>query len=254
VGREDSGQGDLWDVNLTSGIFSRLTTHAGLDSDPSWSPDERSLVFSSIRGGRQAVFVKDLVSGKEDQLVALEQPAVVDEWTPDGRYVILRTRGHALYSVSMLGDRTPRLLVDTPYVEDEVHVSPDGHWVAFNADESGRWEVYIAAFPTFTSKRQVSNGGGVQPQWRRDGRELFYLGPDGSMMSVRLDTGTELAPGAPARLFPTNIQADPSMPQYAVTADGQRFLGLEPVGGVASFTFLFNWLNDLPSTATRPVH
>src|SRR6188474_3217219 len=75
-----------------------------------------------------------------------------------------------------------RLLADTPYTEDEVHVSPDGRWAAFQADESGRWEVYVAAFPTFTSKRQISSGGGFQPQWRGDGRELFYLSPDGALM------------------------------------------------------------------------
>jgi hypothetical protein len=190
----------------------------------------RALAGVQLHAWRPAGGIREgSVSGKEDQLVALEEPTAVDEWTPDGRYVIFRTRGQAVYSVSMQGDRTPRFLVDTPYTEDEVHVSPDGQWVAFNADESGRWEVYVAAFPTFTSKRQVSNGGGVQPQWRRDGRELFYLDPLGSMMSVRLDTGTELVASAPARLFPTNIQADPSTPQYAVTADGQRFLALEPV-------------------------
>jgi hypothetical protein len=188
-----------------------------------------------------------MVSGKEDQLVALDEPAVVDEWTPDGRFVIFRSLGRAVYSVSMQGDRMPRRLIDTQYTEDEVHVSPDGRWVAYN-DESGRWEVYVAAFPTFTSKRQVSNAGGVQPQWRRDGRELFYLGPDGSMMSVRLEAGTDLVPGAPATLFPTNMAPDPETPQYAVTADGQRFLGLEPVSEEANFTFLFNWLNSPPSS------
>ena len=103
------------------------------------------------------------------------------------------------------GERTPRLLVDTPFIEDEVHVSPDGRWVAFNADESGRWEVYVAAFPAFTSKRQISSGGGVQPQWRADGRELFYLGPDGAMMSVRVDTRTGFTASPPARLFTTKI-------------------------------------------------
>ena len=95
--------------------------------------------------------------------------------------------GKAVYAMPLSGDRTPRLLADTPYIEDEVHVSPDGRWVAFQADESGRWEIYVAAFPTFTSKRQISSGGGLQPQWRGDGRELFYLSPDGSLMSVRVD-------------------------------------------------------------------
>ena len=117
--------------------------------------------------------------------------------------------GKAVYAViPSTGDRTPRMLVDTPFIEDEVHVSPDGRWVAYNADESGRWEVYVAAFPAFTSKRQISSGGGVQPQWRADGRELFYLAPDGSMMSVRVDARTEFTASPPTRLFATNIDAD----------------------------------------------
>ena len=149
--------------------------------------------------------------------------------------------------MSLSGDRTPRLLTDAPFTQDEVHVSPDGRWVAFDADESGRWEVYVAAFPSFTSKRQLSNGGGVQPQWRADGRELFYLHPDGSMMSVRVDTRTELTASPPVKLFPTNISPIPDQPQYGVTRDGQRFLGLERVTGAESFTFLLNWLSEISS-------
>ena len=105
--------------------------------------------------------------------------------------------------------------------------------MAFQADESGRFEIYVAAFPTFTSKRQISSGGGLQPQWRGDGRELFYLRPDGSLMSVRVDARTEFTATRPAPLFPTNISpfGGFTQPQYAVTADGQRFLGLERVGG-----------------------
>jgi hypothetical protein len=93
----------------------------------------------------------------------------------------------------------------------------------------------------------VSNRGGVQPQRRRDGRELFYLGPDASMMAVSIDTRTELAASAPAHLFPTNMPPDPETPQYAVTADGQRFLGLEPVSEAPNFTFLVNWSPNTPN-------
>ena len=97
--------------------------------------------------------------------------------------------GRAVWAVPVTGDRKPRMLIDTPYIEDEVHVSPDGRWVAFNADEAGRWEVFVASFPGFTSKRQISGDGGVQPQWSGDGRELFYLTTDGSMMGIRVTAG-----------------------------------------------------------------
>jgi hypothetical protein len=121
--------------------------------------------------------------------------------------------------------------------------------VAFNANESGRWEVYVAEFPGFTSKRQISDAGGVQPQWRGDGRELFYLASDGSMMSVRLDTRSGLTVSAPSHLFSTKLATNPNLAQYAVTADGQRFLGIERATSSNSFTFLINWL-----TAPRSDH
>jgi hypothetical protein len=193
------------------------------------------------------------VSGKEEPLGTFGEPAVIDEWTRDGRFIIFRTTGDAVYAMPLTGDRTPRLLADTPYVEDEVHVSPDGPWVAFQADESGRWEIYVAAFPTFTSKRQISSGGGFQPQWRGDGRELFYLSPDGSMMSVRVDVGADFTASRPTPLFTTNMlpSGGGTTPQYAVTADGQRFLGLERVGGAKAFTFLLNSL-DAKSSRSQP--
>ena len=209
----------------------------------------------SERTGREAMFVKDMVSGKEEPLGTFSEPAVIDEWTRDGRFIIFRTFGKAVYAMPLSGDRTPRLLADTPYIEDEVHVSPDGRWVAFQADESGRWEIYVAAFPTFTSKRQISSGGGLQPQWRGDGRELFYLSPDGSMMSVRVDARPEFTASRPVPLFTTNIApfGGSTSPQYAVTADGQRFLGLERVGGGKAFTFLLNSLNAKSATGSVPV-
>ena len=242
-GDEQANTWDIWDADLASGIFSRLTTDPTNDADPSWSPDERSLAFISWRTGRKALFVKDLTSGKEDPLVPFDEPVALDQWTPDGQFIIFRTMGKAVFAMPLIGDRTPRMLADTPFIEDEVHVSPDGRWVAFHANESGRWEVYIAAFPAFASKRQISSGGGVQPQWRADGRELFYLGFDGSMMSVRVDGRTELSVSSPSLLFTTRIAADPNTPKYGVTADGQRFLGLERSPRSGSFTVLFNWLN-----------
>ena len=238
--------GDIWDVDLASGMFSRLTSDPGNDSDPSWSPDERALAFTSTRSGVQTIFKKDLVSGKEEPLVPFDQPAALDQWTPDGQFVIFRTHGKAVYAMPLGGDRTVRTLADTSYGEDEVHVSPDGRSVAFESDESGRLEVYVAAFPAFTSKQLISSGGGVQPQWRADSRELFYLAPDGSMMSVRVDAQTGLRPSPPVRLFRTNILTDWGLSRYGVTGDGQRFLGLEPVGGVSSFTVVLNWPNARP--------
>ena len=147
-------------------------------------------------------------------------------------------------------DEVGSLLVDTPsYVEDELHLSQDGRWVAFNSDESGRWEVYVASFPGFTSKQQLSGEGGVQPQWRADGRELFYLALDGTMMSVGVEPGRELVARTPSPLFPTRVSPSANLPQYAVTPDGKRFLALDAGDRRSSFTFLLNLFRPGEATA-----
>ena len=148
----------------------------------------------------------------------------------------------------MSGERTARMLADTPFVEDQSQVSTDGRWIAFNSDESGRWEVYVARFPEFTDKRQVSSAGGMQPRWRRDGGELYYLSLDGDVMAADIaDAGPQggLA-GAPRPLFQTHLSPSPNVPQYDVTADGTRFLVLEPArSGGEPVTFVLNWTAGL---------
>ncbi len=241
---DDSGNVDIWEIDTVTGILSRLTSHPGSDDDAAWSPDERRLAFTSNRGGASGVYVKDLETGKESVLHAGPTAMHVDGWTPDGTHVVARTVGREVFVVPVLGGAPPRMVADTPYTEDETHVSPDGRWIAFNSNESSRYEVYVAAFPSFTSKRQVSKGGGVQPLWRGDGREIFYLAPDGSMMSVAIDTSNGLAAAAPRRLFATNVQPSYQLPQYAVTADGKRFLLLDRgPSRPHAVHVLLNWLS-----------
>jgi len=241
---------DLWDVDRTTGVTARLTTSAGLDTDPTWAPNERSLSFTSARLGQVTPFVMDLVSGRQEPLGTVHEPTVVNQWTPDGRFVITqRFGGRTIYAVPMNGERSSQVLDDSPNTKDEVQVSPNSKWVAFNSDESGRWEVYVASFPGFTSKQQVSAAGGVQPHWRADARELFYLAPDGAMMSVRVDTHDSPVFSTPSRLFSTRLTAIPYLAQYAVTADGEHFLGLEEptlTGNV--LTFLINRFHSSESS------
>ena len=117
--------GDLWMLDLTTGIHSRLTSDPTHDADPSWSPDERSVVFTSSRTGRSQLFIKDLATGVEKQLADIPGRVAVDEMTPDGRFVIFRNFGRSVHALPMTGDRTPILIADTPsYLEDQSHVSP----------------------------------------------------------------------------------------------------------------------------------
>jgi Tol biopolymer transport system component len=142
---------------------------------------------------------------------------------------------------SMEGTRLSRLTADQPFDTDQSHVSPDGKWIAFHANESGRYEVYVATFPAFTDKRQVSRAGGLQPMWRSDGKELFYLELDGRLLALPVKTEPTIDVGTASVLFQTNIRPA-QVSQYAVAPGGQRFLVLEPerTGG-EPLTFVLDW-------------
>ncbi|HYM05475.1 MAG TPA: hypothetical protein VEU11_02850 [Terriglobales bacterium] len=121
-------------------------------------------------------------------------------------------------------------------------VSPDGRWVAYYTSSSGQEEVYLAAFSTFGEQRQVSNGGGCQPHWRKDGKELFYLNLDGMMMAVEVKSGRSIETSAPKALFRLSTRVDTDNSQYAVSGDGNRFLFGEPTNeGNGLITVVLNW-------------
>lgn len=265
----DTGNADLWVVDLDTGITSRMTTDPTMDGDPAWAPDERSLMFTSYRSGPGTAWLWDFVSGRESPFFEMAAagsasttapdpsaptalaPAripdgiAVDDWTRDGKYIVVRTFGRALFLVPTAGERKAQLMADTPYVEDQSQVSPDSRWIAFNSDESGRWEVYVARFPDLTERRQASSAGGVQPRWRRDGQELYYLSLDGAVMAADVNAA-DGSITAPRTLFQTHVSPSPNVPQYDVTADGERFLVLEPArSGGEPVTFVLNWTAGL---------
>ncbi|MDQ6708663.1 MAG: protein kinase, partial [Acidobacteriota bacterium] len=153
---------DLWLLELGTNILSRLTFDAGDDTDAVWSPDSREIIFSSNRNGKLDLFRKR-IGGTDEELLYADKERKVCEWWPKDNSIIYTTQGSkTIYRLPLAGERKPQALFKTDFTKEEPHVSPDGRWVAYNSLESGQFEVYIASYPSFTEKRQVSNHGGGQ--------------------------------------------------------------------------------------------
>jgi Tol biopolymer transport system component len=255
VERTNEGNTDVWILELASGIFSRLTFGPFREGGPSWSPDSHRIAVSVQDPGKQEIQEIAVASGAATVLYADGNMKYLEDWTPDGRYLIYRVDGRVAYRLPLSGERRPEAILKSSFAIDEFEVSPDGRWIAYQSDESGKTEVYIGSFPTFDQKRLVSSGGGCQPMWRKDGKELYYLTLDGKMMAAEVQAGASLQTGLPKLLFETAIGLGGNRSQlnlYAVTGDGKKFLVIEPVrqsqAGTAAadqFHLVLNWPAEL---------
>jgi dipeptidyl aminopeptidase/acylaminoacyl peptidase len=244
VALERSGaSAGVWVLDVATGIPTRLTFN-GSESDPIWSPDGREVVFTDYGA---STLRRKVIGNAEEELLRCSERCYAQEWV-DGAILFINQDGRSLYRLPLSGSRTPELLLRTPFAKDQFHVSPNGRWIAFGSLESGRWEVYVASFPSFAGKQQVSRGGGGQPLWRKDGKELFYLGLDGRLMAIRTTTGAAFDGDAPVSLFQVPISVDPVIDQYAVTRDGQRFLFGVVGASAAPITVVVNWAAGLSAS------
>jgi eukaryotic-like serine/threonine-protein kinase len=158
------------------------------------------------------------------------------------------TKGFELWGVPLEGDRKPFPYLQSGFNVGNAQLSPDGRWVSYASNESGRYEIYVQSFPVPSAKAQVSLEGGNQPRWRRDGKELFYMAADRRLMAVSVTTGATFQPGSPAALFETHLVDSPpySLPQYAVMPDGQRFLlNVAKQTTAVPVTVVLNWPSAL---------
>jgi serine/threonine protein kinase len=244
---------DIRVLDLTRGAKLRLTADEATEAAAVWSPDGRQIVFRSNRGGRHDLYhAAANGSGMRTLLFESEYPKYPTDWLPDGRRIVYHTfddrTGADIWLVNADGSEA-QPLVQTPFDEMQGQVSPDGQWLAYASLETGQAEVYVRSLVDSVSRWQVSAGGGTDPRWRGNGRELFYVSADSWLTTVAFAHGE---PSAPKRLFEVHVAppVQPYMSNYNVTPDAERFLVKVPVHDVAStpIHILTNWPARRPRT------
>jgi Tol biopolymer transport system component len=232
---------------LGSGILSRFTGGTADETDPVWSPDGRQIAFASTRNGQLDVFRQAIGSSVAEVVWIDGERKVPEAWLKDGTILFTTANGKNYYQISTDAKAKPKLVFHSESSTDEPMVSPDGRWISFNSLESGRWELYVATFPGFTDKRQVSKDGGSQGRWRADSKELYFLSPDGKIMVIEVKPGQTLETSVPHLLLQTNVQVAPLWDQYGVTADGSKFLVTDSSKGPPKpINVVLNWPELLP--------
>lgn len=214
---------DVWIMDLASGVLSRMSNDGRASTlvGP-WSPDSRLLASNLTES--QGIFELNVGSGESRTISPL--PLYAEDWSPDGRFLFCAYRNGEQWSVLPLdGALQPRTIQITSARGTMLRFSPDGKYLAYVSQESGRDQIVVASFPSFNAKRQVSVDGGGYPAWRRDGKELFFQAPDGAVMSLDIRSGERIGAGVPKELF--QAQRSSRAFGYWPAGDGQRFLVIE---------------------------
>jgi Tol biopolymer transport system component len=247
-----AAQQDVWVFDLRRGVSTRLTFDPVGASAPVWSPDGSEISFRSVRNGHQDLYRKASTGAGTEQLLLSDSVGKFPEsWSPDGRYLLYYVVGPppAIWALPLFGDRKPFPFIQAPADARRSQFSPDGRWVAYQSFESGRYEVYVVPFPGPGGKWQVSTDGGMQPRWRRDGKELFYLAGTTfkrTLTAVAVSAeGKRFSVGAATPLF--DVQLSPGAPaneQYDASPDGQHFfvtVAAQQPTPVNPITLVVNW-------------
>jgi serine/threonine-protein kinase len=254
------GGADIWVKHLPAGPFSRLSFDASTASRPKWTPDGNSVIYLSTMDSGQQKVVKQRADGSAAAEVIWQIPGVPifeavlsrdGEWLV---YRIIEDGGNSnIYGVRPGRDTVPTPLLTSRHVEQGAALSPDGRWIAYASNESGRFEVYVRPFPnTGAGRWQVSSDGGTTPHWSRNGRELFFVTVAGDLMTTPIALGQIFSPGEPRPLFPrsTSIFVSTVVPYYDLTPDGRRFISarlaaVDQAPGAGQIVVVDNWFEEL---------
>jgi hypothetical protein len=240
---EGGDNADLWMLDVARGVPSRFTFRPGLSADPVWSPDGSRIIFQV---NNSSIYEKPVNGAGEEKVLSSgginSRP---QDWSPDGKLLVYedfgRTTGQDLWLLPLEGDRKPRPYLQTAFNERDAQFSPDGRWMAYASNESGPMQVYVQSIPAGGSKFQISSAGGVQPRWRRDGKELFYVSTDDKLMAVEVKMDNSFEAGPPQPLFDMPLNSSIRW-LYQPAADGQRFLVLSNARSASPLiTVVLNW-------------
>jgi Tol biopolymer transport system component len=256
---------DIWIIDIARNIRSRLTVDPGADESPVWSLDGTRITFGGQRSGKVSLRQQLIneTAADESVLEVLGTPSRPcdlnrqcniwpNSWSRDGRFIAYTLAGSFprtsdVWVLPLFGDRKPFPLAQSAFLESTALFSPDGRWIAYTTDEAGQPNVYVQPFLRAGAKYQISRNGGSRAVWRADGKELFYVGADGTMMAVPIDASGQFQAGVPQALFPTGVRQSNFNPVYTVTKNGERFL-MNTVSkqiGERAITVVLNWTASL---------
>ncbi len=244
---------DIWLVEPARGISSRLTVANTTENYPIFSPDGRKVLYYSDATGSSGLHTKELTgAGREEKVLDADTEFIPDDWSLDGRFVLYERQGTTsrtdIWVLPMEGERKPFVFLDGPFDEYQAHFSPDGRYVVYGSDESGRPEIYVQTFPDRSAKWRVSTEGGEDPVWSADGREIFYLSLSQDMISAPVRLEPSFEPGVPVRLFASPVLF-PLGPRnhYVVTKDAGTFYVIAPqtAASLPSTTVIVNWMDEI---------
>ena len=245
---ERVGSSDIWLQDLKHDNRVRFAFGPADDGNPTWSPDGKRLTYFSCCETSSTFFVKDVTDpGKGQPMLPTGFHAPWD-WSHDGKFILYAENepntNRDIWVLPVSGEQKPYPLIQSPFQESYAQFSPNGHWVAYLSNETGSDEVYVARFDNPREKKRLSTTGAAEPRWRGDGKELFYLSGDHTLMAVAIKDGDTFEPGEPSALFKLESIADV---YYDVNKSGDRFLMLatDPIARATAFTMVLNWNSNL---------
>ncbi len=246
----DSGTTDIWIYDLIRDVRSRFTFDPADEYSPVWSPDGNLIAYDSDRRGFDDMYQKPTSGVGADELVLKSFNVDQDarSWSQDGKFIALdytdrkKSAKRDIWILPLTGDRKPFPFLQTEFDEGDASFSPDGKWIAYTSDESGRQEVYVSTFPDHRGKWQVSTNGGQGPGWRKDGKELFYGSLDQKLMAVEVKAGATFEVGTPVPLFKMDLTTSAD-----ISSDGKRIIAVnrEVATKQVPITIVTNWTADL---------